>query len=494
MSEHAEQAPQQRRITLTFLGASGTVTGSKYLLTVGERHILVDAGQFQGEKAWREKNWEPFPIPPSQIEMVLLTHAHMDHVGYLPALVKRGFSGPIYCTEGTRRLAEIVLRDAGKLQEQDAEQANQGGWSKHRPALPLFDTLDVENTLPMLTPVRWGEDVDLGDSISAHYYRSAHILGSASIRVQLPETSVLFSGDLGRHNHPILRPRETPAGAQWVIMESTYGDREHLEPELPHEPLADAIRRTVKRGGQVLLPASAIDRTETILKALTDMFEADRIPDVPVFVDSPMGLRALAVYADESLGELQEGTTDAAFLGMPQIRATMTSEDSKSINRQTRPCIIISSSGMLEGGRVLHHLKRLLPDGMNTVVLTGFQAAGTRGRSLLEGAREIKIHGRYVRVNAEILKDEEFSVHGDASDLMDWARDLGQIPETAFIVHGEPRVARHFANQLEDELDWLAAVPRYGEVVSLIPGDVDPPDLDVEIPPERGGESERPAE
>lgn len=485
---------EKRPITLTFLGASGTVTGSKYLLTVGERHILVDAGQFQGEKAWREKNWEPFPVNPADIEMVLLTHAHMDHVGYLPALVKRGFDGPIYCTEGTRRLAEIVLRDAGKLQEQDAAQANQGGYSRHKPALPLFDLVDVEDTLPMLTPVKWGEDVDLGGGLSAHYYRAAHILGSASIRVETPETSVLFSGDLGRRHHPILRPRETPKGAEWVVMESTYGDREHPEPELPHEPLADAIRRTVKRGGQILMPAFAIDRTETILKALTDMFHAGRIPDIPVFVDSPMGLRALEVYADESLDELQEGTTDAAFLGLPQIRATVTSDDSKGINRQTRPCIIISSSGMLEGGRVLHHLKRLLPDGMNTVVLTGYQAAGTRGRSLLEGAREIKIHGKYVPVNAEVIKDEEFSVHGDASDLMDWATSLDRAPEGAFIVHGEPRVARHFADRLEDELGWIAVAPRYGEVVSLIPGDVDPPDLDVEIPPERGGEIERPAE
>nr|NLD40354.1 MBL fold metallo-hydrolase [Actinomycetales bacterium] len=476
--------------TLTFLGAAGTVTGSKFLIEIDygletQRRILVDAGQFQGEKAWREKNWEEFPVDPRTIDTVILTHAHMDHVGYLPALVRNGFTGLVVCTEGTARLAEIVLRDAGKLQEQDAAYAEKGGYSKHQPPLPLFDTTDVENTIPMLHSVPFYEDVDLEDGVSAHWVRAGHILGSASVRIQTPDTSILFSGDLGRHHHPILKPRDTPQGAEWVVMETTYGDREHVEPEVPHEPMADAIRRTVARGGQVLIPAFAIDRTEGILKALTDLYREGRIPDVPVYVDSPMGLRALAVYADVDLEELQEGMTLNDFLGIPRLRESMSSEDSMAINRQTEPIVIISSSGMLEGGRVLHHLKRLVTDERNAIILTGYQAAGTRGRQLEEGAREVKIHGRYYRVKAEILRADEFSVHGDASDLMDWATALRPAPTVAYMVHGDPKVARHFANRLEDELDWLAVVPRYGEVVSLIDGSEDPPDLPLGAPRER---------
>ncbi|HHW82986.1 MAG TPA: MBL fold metallo-hydrolase [Actinomycetales bacterium] len=488
-----------RTTNLIFLGASGTVTGSKFLLEIDyglptQRRILIDAGQFQGEKAWREKNWEEFPVDPATIDTVILTHAHMDHVGYLPALVRNGFHGLVICTEGTARLAEIVMRDAGKIQEQDARYAADHGYSKHDPPLPLFDTTDVENTIPLLHSVPFYEDIDLEDGITAHWVRAAHILGSASVRIETPETSILFSGDLGRHHHPILKPRDTPTGADWVVMETTYGDREHPEPEEEHAEMADAIRRTVARGGQVLIPAFAIDRTETILKALTDMYKEGRIPDVPVYVDSPMGLRALAVYADVELEELQEGMTLNDFLGIPRLRESMSSDDSKAINRQTEPIIIISSSGMLEGGRVLHHLKRLVTDERNTIILTGYQAAGTRGRQLEEGAREVKVHGKYYRVKAEILRDDEFSVHGDASDLMDWAQTLDPAPITAFMVHGDPQVARHFANRLEDELDWVAVVPRYGEVVSLIEGSEDPPDLPVKVPKPRDGEVERPAE
>lgn len=476
-----------RNVTLTFLGASGTVTGSKYLLTISpgeenQRRILIDAGQFQGEKEWRRKNWDEFPVPPDTIDTVILTHAHMDHVGYLPALVRNGFKGLVLTTEGSARLAEIVLRDAGKLQEQDAELAARGGYSKHEKPLPLFDTLDVENTIPMIHSVPFYEDIDLEDGVSARWVRAAHILGSASVRIEMPETSILFSGDLGRHHHPILKPRDTPEGAEWVVMETTYGDREHPEPEEPHAEMADAIRRTVERGGQVLIPAFAIDRTETILKALTDMYNEGRIPSVPVYVDSPMGLRALAVYADVELNELQDGMGLNDFLGLPDLRESMSSADSKAINRQTSPAIIISSSGMLEGGRVLHHLKRLVTSEKNTVILTGYQAVGTRGRQLEDGAREIKIHGKYYRVKAEILRDDEFSVHGDASDLMDWAKALDPAPTVAYMVHGEKKVARHFADRLEDELDWVAVVPRYGEVVSLIDGAPDPLDLNVSVP------------
>ncbi|MFX0539139.1 MBL fold metallo-hydrolase RNA specificity domain-containing protein [Ornithinimicrobium sp. Y1847] len=479
-----------RPVTLTFLGASGTVTGSKFLVTIGERKVLVDAGVFQGEKEWRALNWADFPVDPATIDAVVLTHAHTDHVSYLPALVRDGFSGPVWATEGTRQLAEIVLRDAGRLQEEQAEQAKREGWSKHEEPKPLFTVEDVERTLPLFRTIDFDEDVDLGEGLTGRWTRAAHILGSASVRLELPETSVLFSGDLGRHDHPLLKPRGTPQGATYVLCESTYGDREHPEPELAHEPMAQAISRTIDRGGLVVIPAFAIDRTQAVLRALVQLMREDRIPRVPVVVDSPMALRVLDVYRDESLGELREDITVDDFTDLPQLIEARTGDESRALNRRFDPMIIIASSGMAEGGRVLHHLARLLPDKRNCVILTGFQAKGTRGRDLEDGARSVKINGHHIRVRAEIVRSNEFSVHGDATDLIDWLRDLDQEPETVFIVHGEEEVAEAFGDRIADELDWTAVVPRYGEVVSLIPGADDPPDLDVDRPesPDRGEE------
>lgn len=468
------------RATLTFLGASGTVTGSKYLLTIDDRRILVDAGMFQGEKQWRLKNREDFPVDPSTISDILLTHAHTDHASYLPALVRHGFRGPIYATEATIALAEIVLRDAGKLQEQSVNDAVKGGYSKHEHPEALYTMDDVEATLPLFRKVEWNTPTEI-DGLTARWDRSAHILGSASIHVTIGERSVLFSGDLGRHDHPILKDRETPPGADIVLVESTYGDREHPEPDLPHEPFAAAIRRTVAQGGQVVVPAFAIDRTETVLHALVQMRRAGRIPDVPVVVDGPMSLRALDVYKDESLGELDDDITLADFTDL-DLSEARDGRDSKKLNRRTDPMIIISSSGMAEGGRVLYHLMRLLPDPKNAVVLTGYQAEGTRGRALEDGARNVKINGRYIRVKADIVRDHEFSVHGDASDLMDWLKALDKEPETVFVTHGEHHVAHTFADRIEDELGWPAIVPRYGEVVSIMGDGWDPEDLDVKVP------------
>ena len=472
----------QRRVTLTFLGAAGTVTGSKYLVTVGpgtgggdgrggERRVLVDAGVFQGEKQWRLRNWEEFPVDPGTITDVVLTHAHNDHVGYLPALVRQGFDGAVWATEGTRRLAEIVLRDAGKLQEEAAEEARRGGWSKHEDPRPLYDVHDVEQTLPLFRTVAFEEDVDLGGGLVARWTRAGHILGSASVRLAAESTSVLFSGDLGRHDHPLLKARGTPPAADFVVCESTYGDREHPEPQVEHEPMAQAVGRTLARGGLVVIPAFAVDRTQLVLKVLVELMRSGRIPKVPVVVDSPMALKALDVYRDETLDELREDVDVDDFTGMPELIEASTSRESRALNRRFDPMIIVASSGMAEGGRVLHHLARLLPDARNTVILTGYQAAGTRGRSIEEGARAVKINGHYIRVRAEVVRDEEFSVHADASDLIDWLRDLGQEPEAVFVTHGEQDVARHFAARIGEELDWNAVVPRHGEVVGLVRGD-----------------------
>ena len=472
---------QTPRTTLTFLGAASTVTGSKYLLQVGGRRVLVDSGMFQGEKKWRLMNWEPFPVDPASLSDIVLTHAHMDHVGYLPALTKAGFDGPIWCTEGTRQLAEIVLFDAAKLQEQEAADANEQGYSKHDPALPLYTTEDVEAMLGQFVSLEYDTDFELtgnerpgltavpDEQVTIRLTRAGHILGSASVNLWTPSASVLFSGDLGRHDHPVLKPREVPGGAPFVLIESTYGDREHPEPpNLPHEGFADVIRRTMARGGSVVIPAFAIDRTEIVLKTISDMEREGRIPDVPVYVNSPMGVRALRVYQTLT-DELRDDLRPEDFVQIPDLTPVESAEDSKILTGEGGhgPAVIISSSGMATGGRVLHHLEKMLPDPRNAVILTGYQGVGTRGRQLSEGATQVKIRGKYIPVKAEIYHDREFSVHADCSDLLDWLRELDPKPQQVFCVHGEADAAAAFAARITADLGIHAVVPTHGEVVLL---------------------------
>lgn len=457
--------------TLQFLGGAKNVTGSKFLLTAGERRILVDCGMFQGLKQLRELNWEKFPVDPSSISDVILTHAHMDHVGLLPRLVAQGFDGPIFATEGTVKLAEIVLRDGAKIQEQDAKDANKGGYSKHSPALPLYTTEDVERTLPLFIPVPFDEDLDLEDGIVARFTRAAHIIGSASVTLWTPTTSVVFSGDLGRHDHPVLKDRGTPPGAPYALIESTYGDREHEElGPMPHEGFADLVRRTFERGGSVLVPAFAVDRTEVLLKTIAELRRDGRIPMSPVYIDSPMANAALDVYLSMP-EELREDLHPEMLTDFPGLNLIRDADDSKALTENAgklAPSIIIAASGMATGGRVLHHLEVMLPDKRNSVAFTGYQAAGTRGRGLVEGAKKLKMHGQYVPVRAEIFQDREFSVHGDASDLLDWLRDLEPRPQTVFVVHGEAGTAEAFAERIEAEFPGTdAIVPDHGEIVTL---------------------------
>ena len=458
-------------ISLTFLGGAGTVTGSKHLLTVGSRRVLVDAGMFQGEKKWRELNWAEFPVAPASLDAVVLTHAHMDHCGYLPALVAGGFTGPVWCTEATARLAEIVLMDAGHLQEREAGYAAEGGYSRHDPPLPLYTVADVERTLPLLRAVPYDTDLDLGEGLILRLTRAGHILGSASVTLRYGDASVLVSGDLGRHDHPLLESREIPPGAGYVLVESTYGDREHPDPDgHPHELLAEVIRRTIARGGTVLIPAFAVDRTPVVLRALAQLRRGGQIPDVPIFVNSPMAVAALAVYRDAGrTGGLRPDLHLEEFMDLPNLREVTDAEESKRLNRPERPCIIVSSSGMATGGRVLHHLEHLLPDPRNAVVFTGYQGVGTRGRTLLEGATEMKFRGRFVPVRAEIVQDSEFSVHADGSDLIDWLAALTPPPRTVFCVHGEQDSAAALAARIHRELGLTAVVPRFREVVAIEP-------------------------
>ncbi len=465
------------RFTLTFLGAAGTVTGSKYLLTLGRRRVLIDAGLFQGERQWRRRNWDPFPLDPATIGDVVLTHAHLDHSGYLPALVRGGFNGSVWCTAGTRALAEIVLRDSAYLQEQDAQHAMDRGYSKHDDPKPLYGVRDVERAMALFRVVAFDDDIDLGGEgeqrLWVRFTRAGHILGSASVRASFGapewERSVLFSGDLGRHDHPLLRAREVPRGASYVVVESTYGDREHPDVgEQGHEQFADAIRRTAQRGGSVLVPAFAIDRTEVVLQALAQMRNDERIPDLPIYVDSPMGIAALRVYrAAAADGELRPDLDFDGVFGLSNLHEATTKEASMALNHPRMPSIIISSSGMASGGRVLHHLKHMLPDNRNTVVLTGYQAVGTRGRALGDGAHQIKFYGEYVPVRAEIVRDDEFSVHADARELLDWLRELRPAPRTCFVAHGENHAAQALADTIREQLGWTAVVPVHGEVVRI---------------------------
>lgn len=453
-------------VTLQFLGAAGTVTGSKYLLESGSRRIVVDAGMFQGEKPLRELNWTEFPVDASTIEMVILTHAHADHSAYIPALVNQGFTGPIWCTEATAKLAEIVMLDAAHLQEMATENAIKGGYSKHENPRPLYTKADAERAIRQLRWVQFDTDVKLADGLTARWTRAAHMLGSASVNVTFEGVDVLFSGDIGRPTHKLLKPRDTPRGARWVLCESTYGDRDHEDPEVPHQDMVGTINRTIERGGSVLIPAFAIDRTQAVMYELNQMQADGRIPTVPIVVDGPMSMKALDVYREMS-DEFREEVQMSDFTSSPQLIEARSSADSRKVRRRSDPRIIVSSSGMLEGGRVLSHLQQLLPDPKNSVILTGFQAPGTRGRDLLEGARHVKMFGRHVPRKAEIVQDREFSGHAGASELVDWVASLDPRPEQVFLTHGEPQASAALEARIEDELGIPTVVASMGEKVLL---------------------------
>ncbi|HEX2894019.1 MAG TPA: MBL fold metallo-hydrolase [Marmoricola sp.] len=455
--------------TLTFLGAAGTVTGSKFLLEAQGRRVLVDAGLFQGEREWRRSNWRPLAVAPASIDAVVVTHAHLDHSGYLPVLAREGFSGPVICSRHTARLMEIVLRDAAHIQEEEARWARESGLSKHAEPRALYTTPDAEAALKLLDVLPGGERRDLGRGFSVELHRGGHILGSRFAVVGCQGSRVLFSGDLGRPDHPLLLPPEQPEPVDHVVVESTYGDRLHEGQAV--EELAAALTRTLTRGGVALLPAFAIDRTPLLLRVVHDLVADGRVPDVPVYVDSPMAQAALAVYRDALAdGDEQEFRPDLLTGGNPFDTGRLTlvpgPVESEQLNDPAHPCILISASGMATGGRVLHHLAHQLPHRRNCVVLTGYQVPGTRGRALADGAREIKIHGSYIPVRAEVANIRGFSAHADADELVDWLRNLPE-PRTAFVVHGEPASAATLASRLRTELGWTAVVPRFEERVRV---------------------------
>lgn len=454
---------------LTFHGAAGTVTGSRFLIQRGNSRVLVDCGLYQGLASLRRMNWTQLPLPAASLDAVVLTHAHLDHCGYLPRLVRDGFTGRVLCTPDTAALAAIVLRDSAHLQEEDARYANKAGYSKHRPAVPLYDTADVERTLPLITEIDHGVRTTIGPDMAVTLEPAGHILGSSFAVLETGASRTVFSGDLGRPSHPLLRPPAPPPAVGTMVVESTYGDRTHPAPD--PGVLAAAVTNTVERGGVVLIPAFAVDRTELVILALYDLMSSGQIPVVPVYVDSPMALTTLDVYRRAVSRRSPQLRPDAKVLleamDRLDLHAVRDPEESARLNSPRHPCIIVSASGMATGGRVVHHLADQLPNRRNTVVLTGYQAEGTRGRKLQEGERNLKMYGRYVPVRAEIVSVQDFSVHADAAEMLAWLGSAAGAPNTVYVVHGEAHASAALARRIEDELGWTAVVPELGERVRL---------------------------
>ena len=448
---------------LTFLGAAGTVTGSRYLLDGSAGRLLVDCGLFQGLKALRLRNRDPFPVPPRELDAVVLTHAHLDHSGFLPVLVRDGFDGPVYATAATCDLCEMLLLDSAHLLEEEAEYANRHGYSKHHPALPLYTTADAEAALGRLRPVRWPETVRAAGQ-EIRFRRAGHILGAAIVEARAPDgPRVVFSGDLGRPLDTLMHPPASVREADYLVVESTYGDRLHEDGD-PQERLGEIVRRTAARGGVLVVPAFAVGRAQVLLHHLWLLRRAGDIPALPVFVDSPMACQATALLEthaeDHRLGDA---------LGPVLKSATFTEsvEQSKAIDERSGPFVVISASGMATGGRVLFHLKRFAPDRRNTILLVGHQAVGTRGEALARGERQLKIHGQYVPVAAEVSQLDGLSAHADADEIMRWLGGFERAPRTTFVTHGEPGASAALARRIERELGWRAHVPAHGESVAL---------------------------
>ena len=449
---------------LTFLGGVGTVTGSKYLIEADQQRILVDCGLFQGFKQLRLRNWAPLPVDPKSISVVVLTHAHLDHSGYLPLLIKNGFRGPVICTEATRDLCAILLPDSGHLLEKDAEYANRHGFSKHRPALPLYTQKDAEAALKQFKPVEFEEQIPASTDIQLRFLPAGHILGAAIVEIIHAGTKIVFSGDIGRPNSATMVDPTPVKRADYLLVESTYGNRRH-DPKDPEDVLADVVNRTASRGGTVLIPSFAVGRAQTLMFHLHRLKAARRIPDLPIFLDSPMAVDASDIFCKY----LRYHKLDAG-----QCRATCSvaryvrhAEESKALDRDPMPKIIISASGMATGGRVVHHLKHLAPVAKNTILFAGFQAGGTRGAALTSGAKSVKIHGQYIPVRAEVANLDMLSAHADADEILDWLRNLEMPPKMTFVTHGEPDASDALRHRIEEELGWSCSVPEYRDRIDL---------------------------
>ena len=448
---------------LTFLGAAGTVTGSKYLIEAGGLRILVDCGLFQGYKNLRLLNWQPLPFSPKEIDAVVLTHAHLDHSGALPLLVQEGYRGPIYATRATTELCGLLLPDSGHLQEADADFANRHNSSKHDPALPLYSEEDAQRSLKLFKPIDFDEPLTLG-SLQLRLRGAGHILGASSVELRQGNRSLLMSGDLGRPDDLMMKPPVPIEHGNTLVIESTYGDRTHDDGDHAGE-LADVIRRTAARGGMVIVPAFAVGRTQALLYQIWLLKKSKKIPDLPVFLDSPMAIDTTSIYQRHS-NEHRLSADDCRHMGSV-ARFCRTSDQSRELNQLTYPAIIISASGMATGGRILHHLKNHLGDHRCSVVFAGYQAGGTRGARLVEGERSIRIFGQDVAVNAEIVSLPGMSAHADASQIMDWLRTAKRPPQHVYITHGEQDASDALRRRIQRELGWHTSVPMMGDRVEV---------------------------
>lgn len=450
---------------LTFLGATATVTGSKFLLQSGSKNVLVDCGLFQGHKELRERNWQAFPFLPASLDALLLTHAHIDHSGYIPRLVGDGFTGPIYSSAATADLCAILLPDSGRIQEDDAAAANRYGYTRHNPALPLYTEADAHAALKSFKAIGFGKPTRVADEFTATLSRSGHILGSSFIQVTEDDgTSILFSGDIGRPNSPVMNPPARLQDADHIVLESTYGNRLHGTDD-PAEQIAEVVRRTAARGGTVLIPAFAVGRTQDLMFHLHALKQTKRIPDLPVFLDSPMAINATDLLVKHRNDHRLSPQECAAMCAA--VRYARSTEESKAIAALVMPKIIISASGMATGGRVLHHLKHYLGDARNTVLLAGYQAPGTRGDRLARGESSLKIHGKEWPVRVEIAQLDTMSAHADYSEILDWLRNFRSPPRNVFITHGEPAAAEAMRQHIVDTFGWEAVVPAQGACVTL---------------------------
>jgi metallo-beta-lactamase family protein len=458
---------------LSFHGGAGTVTGSRYLLETEENCIEIDAGLFQGLKKLRLLNWEGPSFDPAAVKHLILTHAHIDHSGYLPRLVKKGLTAPVHCTSATAELAHLMLLDAAKIQEDDAAYANKKGYSKHKPALPLYTTADAERSLELLRPLAYEEWLDLGGGVSFRFRNVGHILGSAMVEMRVPaadrEIKLLFSGDVGRYDVPLHSDPSPPPGCDMLVVESTYGNRTHDAAPI-REQIRKPFQEVFERGGTVLIPSFAVGRTQLITLMLRELINAGELPDVPIHIDSPMAVDATRIYSghlrDLSLDEdLVEDGRSRLFPRNVQFHRSVA--ESKKLNKLSGPRIIVSASGMLTAGRVLHHLHHLLPDPNNLIMLVGYQAAGTRGRALLEGAKKLKMHGQQVPVRAEFLTLAGLSAHADSNELIRWINSGEGSPSTVFVTHGEPDASKAFAERVEKEIGALTIIPELEDQFDL---------------------------
>jgi metallo-beta-lactamase family protein len=449
---------------LHFWGASQTVTGSRYFLSQGAENVLVDCGMFQGFKDLRLKNWDSFPIDPAEVKAVVLTHAHLDHSGYIPLFVKNGFKGPIYATPATRELCRILLLDSGYLQEEEAKFANRRGFSKHHPALPLYTRKDAELAMRGFVDVPFAKKTRISENFAFEFIPAGHLLGAASVQISNSHRSVLFSGDLGRATDPIMRPPQIPSGADYLVVESTYGNRTHPKSD-PMLEVREVVERTIERGGTLVIPSFAAGRAQALLYYLRELRMNNQIPDVPIYLNSPMANSVNTVFR-KFAGEHKLSKSEAIQV-CQTAQVVSTPEESKALNDDEEPKIILAASGMATGGRVLHHLKAFAPDSRNTIMFAGFQAGGTRGEAMVNGAKEVKIHGEYWPIRAEVVNLGSLSAHADANEILEWIGKLKVRPARVFVTHGEATAAKVLSERIKTELGIDTFVPELMSVLEL---------------------------